>query len=35
MNADIMNMQIFYLNKYDLKGHEGQKRSSNFGVNPS
>ena len=21
MNANIMNMQIFYLNKYDLKGH--------------
>ena len=35
MNTNIMNTQIFQLNKYDLKGHWSHKTSSNFNVNPT
>ena len=30
MNTNIMNTQIFYYDKYDLKGQEGHKRSDVF-----
>ena len=35
MNANIMNSQIFNLNKYDLKGHWRSQKFLQFSVNPT